>query len=80
MTSTDGFTLGELTLHVFGPPDAFAAVYRDVVALLEATHDDATWEVASRDDVGDEPDQHERYRRLAAEAELHARLGRPRSA
>ncbi|QEW03047.1 hypothetical protein [Microbacterium lushaniae] len=80
MTGTDGFTLGELTLHVFGPPDAFAAVYRDVLALLEGTYDDATWELASRDDVSGEPDQRERCRRLAEEAELHAQLGRPRSA
>ncbi|MCR2812539.1 MULTISPECIES: hypothetical protein [Microbacterium] len=65
MNDIEQFTLAELSIRVFASPETFAALYDDVLALLETKYERSAWEVASQEDVTDNAEALDRLRREA---------------
>jgi len=74
MTDIEEFRLAELSVRVFASPETFAALYDDVVALLEAKYEQSAWEVASQEDVTDDAEHRDALDRLRQEAEVANRF------
>ena len=74
MTGIEQFKLAEVTIGVFASPETCAALYDDVMTLLEAKYGQASWEVASLEDVTDDAEHREALERLRQEAEVAARF------
>lgn|GEM_PF-3392731 len=74
MTDVEQFRLAELSVRVFASPETFAALYDDVVALLEAKYEQSAWELASQEDVTDDAEHRDALDRLRQEAEVASRF------
>ncbi|MGO2932217.1 MULTISPECIES: hypothetical protein [Microbacterium] len=74
MTALDGFTLAELSVTVFAPPETFTALYDDIIELLETKYEQSTWEVLSQDDVTEDSEYRDALDRLRQEAEVASRF------
>lgn len=74
MTDTEQFRLAELSIRLLASPESFAALYDDVVALLEATYEQSAWELASQEDVTDGAEYRDALDRLRQEVEAASRL------
>lgn len=74
MSDIEQFRLAELSICVFASPETFAALYDDVVALLETKYEQSAWEVASQEDVTDEAEHRDALDRLRQEAEVASRF------
>jgi len=74
VTDVEQFRLAELSVRVFASPETFAALYDDVVALLEAKYEQSAWELASQEDVTDDAEHRDALDRLRQEAEVASRF------
>lgn len=68
------FKLAELSIRVFTSPETAAALYDDVMTLLEVKYDQSAWEVSSCADVTNDPEQRDALDRLRTEAEIASRF------
>ncbi|MCR2814706.1 hypothetical protein [Microbacterium jiangjiandongii] len=74
MTDIERFELGVLSIRVFASSETFAALYDDVVALLETKYEPSAWEVVSEEDVTDNAEHRDALDRLRQEAEVASRF------
>jgi len=73
VSDLDRFTLAEVSVNDTAATETFADLYRDIIDLLETKYEHSAWQVASNEDIADDPEYRDAYRDLRTEAENAAR-------